>query len=69
MDWLRRSKSGQYFGRRFDERLGLRARVGLAAAREATDRPHGHVVIAQNLAREPDAGRLFAPSAVVSAFV
>ena len=47
------------FGRRFDEGLGFRADVGLAAARQTTDRPNGHVVFAQNLAREPDTGRLF----------
>src|SRR5687767_8400956 len=46
------------FWRWFDEGLRLRAGVGLAAARQAADRPDGHVVIAQHLTRETNAGRL-----------
>jgi len=45
--------------RRGDERLGRRAGVRTAAAGEATDRADLHVVIADDLTREPDTDGTF----------
>src|SRR5262245_52865138 len=45
------------FNRRSDERLRRWARIRSSAASETAYRPHRHVVIAQHLARQPDADR------------
>ena len=45
------------FWRRRDRRLRCRTRVRAAGTFETTDGADGHVVIAEDLAREPDAGQ------------
>ena len=45
---------------RLDERLRLRASVGPPASREAADGADGHVLVAEDLTRQPDARKLAA---------